>query len=378
MKAVPLFHAFRDAATDTAALEVLHSGQIAAGPRVAAFESALAQRLGHAELVSTVDMSMAMLLALRLAGVGPGDEVLSPAYTCLSSTAPIANLGARPRWVDVEPLTGLLDPAALRRAISARTKACVVYHAAGYPARTAEIASICREAGLPLIEDCNTALGARQDGQSVGQQGDFAVYSFYPNRQINAADGGALGLRDAAQAQRARRLRRFGVALSGFRDALGEIDSASDVAEIGWSGAMSQLHAALGLAQMESLDARLTATRRNAADLASRLQSLSDQGLKLVQATAGSEPSPWGLLVLVEQRDAVLAALKRAGVMASKLHHRVDSYSGFGADPAELPGTAAFLARVIALPCGHWLQPADLGRVTGAVDVSIRLARSAA
>lgn len=372
MKAVPLFHAFRDAATDTAALEVLHSGQLAAGPRVAAFESALAQRLGHAELVSTVDMSMAMLLALRLAGVGPGDEVLSPAYTCLSSTAPIANLGARPRWVDVEPHTGLLDPAALRRAISARTKACVVYHAAGYPARTAEIASICREAGLPLIEDCNTALGARQDGQGVGQQGDYAVYSFYPNRQINAADGGALGLRGAAQAQRARRLRRFGIALTGFRDALGEIDPASDIAEIGWSGAMSQLHAALGLAQMASLDARLTATRRHAADLAVRLQALGAQGLELVQPTAGSEPSPWGLLVLVERRDAVLAELKRAGVMASMLHHRVDSYSGFGANAAELPGTAAFLARVIALPCGHWLDASDLDHTTTVLATAVR------
>ena len=365
MSSIALFHAYGDAATEAAALAVLRSSQIASGPKVAEFQLALQPWLGLPHAVTTSDMSSAMLLALHGCGVGAGDEVLSPAYTCLSSAAPIANLGAKPRWVDVDPATGLLDPVALRGRITARTKACVVYHAAGYPAAMPAIAAICREHGIALIEDCNTALGARLHGQAVGAWGDAAVYSFYPNRQVNGIEGGAVAWRDPAQAQRAQRLRRFGIALSGFRDTIGEINAASDIAEVGWSAALSQLNSAVALAQLPTLGARLQVTRVNAEWLAGRLAGLP--GLTVIAPGHGAEPSYWCLLALAERRDAVLAELKRQGVMASKLHHRVDSYIGFAADRVDLPGTAAFLDRVIALPCGHWLDETALDRVVTAL-----------
>ena len=362
MSAIALFNAYGDAATEAAALAVLRSGQIASGPKVAEFQQALQPLLGLPHGVTTSDMSSAMLLALHLCGVGAGDEVLSPAYTCMSSAAPIANLGARPRWVDIDPATGLLDPAALRGRITARTKACVVYHAAGYPAAMPVIAAICREHGIALIEDCNTALGARLQALAVGAWGDAAVYSFYPNRQLNGIEGGAVAWRDPAQAEKAQRLRRFGIALSGFRDAIGEINPDSDIAEVGWSAAMSQLNSAVAQAQLPSLGVRLQATRANAKLLVERLAGLP--GLKIVAPGVGAEPAYWGLLVLADRRDAVLAELKGQGVMASKLHHRVDRYTGFRADPVALPGTAAFLDRVIALPCGYWLDATGLDRVS--------------
>ena len=361
MAPISLFHAYGDAATEAAAIAVLRSGQIASGPKVAEFQQALTAWTGQPHVVSTSDMSSAMLLALHLLGVRAGDEVLSPAYTCMSSTAPIANLGARPRWVDVDPSTGLLDPAALKASITLATRACIVYHAAGYPAASPEIAAICREHGIALIEDCNTALGATLHGQPVGSWGDAAVYSFYPNRQINAAEGGAVAFKDADKAAAALRLRRFGIAQSGFRDAIGEINPTSDIAEIGWSAALSQLNSAIGLAQLPGLAERLAATQANARALAQRIEGLP--GVRVVAPGADASPVYWGLLVLCERRDAVLAALKAGGVMASKLHHHIDSYSGFGSDAATLPGTAAFMQSVIALPCGHWLTPADLDRV---------------
>ena len=361
MSAIALFNAYGDATTVAAALAVLRSGQIASGPKVAEFQQALKPWLGLPHSVTTSDMSSAMLLALHLCGVGAGDEVLSTAYTCMSSAAPIANLGARPCWVDIDPATGLLDPAGLRGRITARTKACVVYHAGGYPAAMPEIAAICREHGIALIEDCNTALGARLQDQAVGAWGDAAVYSFYPNRQLNSIEGGAVAWRDPAQAERAQRLRRFGIALNGFRDAIGEINPASDIAEVGWSAAMNQLSSAVALAQLPSLGARLQATRANAERLAERLTGLP--GLTIVAPGAGAEPAYWGLLALAEHRDAVLVELKQQGVMASKLHHRIDGYSGFGAEPVDLPGTAAFLDRVLALPCGYWLDTTCVDRV---------------
>ncbi len=371
---ISLFNAYQSPATEAAALAVLRSGQIAAGPLVAEFQQAIGAWLHQPHLVTTNDMSSAMLLALHLAGVRSGDEVLSSAYTCMSSVAPIANLGARPRWVDVEPTTGLMDPAALESRISPRTKACVVYHAAGYPARVEEIAALCRRHHIALIEDCNTAMGATLDGQPLGQHGQSAVFSFYPNRQINAADGGALALRDGETASRAQSLRRFGIAISGFRDALGEINPASDIPEVGWSAAMSQLNSALGLAQLPGLSQRLAKTQQNAHWLLSQFDAL--EGLRGVKTTSSAQAAYWGLLVLVDQRDDVLAHLKRSGIQASKLHHRLDTYSGLKADPIELPGMSAFLHRVIALPCGDWLNEAALQRVAETTIEAVRAAAS--
>ena len=374
MSTIALFKPHHTEASEVAALGVLRSGQIASGPKISEFQQALAAWTGHPHVVTTNDLSSAMLIALHLCGVRSGDEVLTPAYTCMSSAAPIANLGARPRWVDVEADTGLVDPDAIGARITARTRACVVYHAAGYPARMPEIAQACRKLGVALIEDCNNALGARLDGQRVGCWGDVAVHGFYPNRQINAAEGGALAFRDPSWAEAARRLRRFGIALCGFRDAMGEIDPASDISEVGWSASMNQLNSALGLAQLPGLADRLSATIANAAGLASRLAGLP--GLLVVRPVDGAEPVYWGLLVLVESRDGTLAGLKRGGVLASKLHHRLDSYTGFGAEPTALAGTTAFMDRIIALPCGHWLRESELDRVAEITAGSLRAAQA--
>lgn len=373
MSPLSLFNAYGDAFTEAAALAVLRSGQIASGPKVAEFQQALAPWVGLPHVVTTSDMSSAMLLALHLCGVRAGDEVLSPAYTCMSSAAPIANLGTRPRWVDVDADTGLLDPVALQARITPRTKACVVYHAAGYPAAMPEIAALCRDRGIALIEDCNTALGARLQGRNLGGWGDAAVHSFYPNRQVNGLEGGAVAFRDPTRAESAQRLRRFGIALSGFRDAIGEINPASDIAAVGWSAAMSQLNSAVALAQLPGLASRLQATQANARALTGQLADIA--GIAVVQPAEGAEPAYWGLLVLVERRDAVLAELKRQGILASKLHHRIDTYSGFSAEPAELPGTAAFLDRVIALPCGYWLSTADIDRIARTLAQAVEAAR---
>lgn len=366
----PLFQAAQSAAIDAAALDVLHSGQIAAGPKVQTFERELQAWTGRPHALSTNDMSSAMGLALHLSGVKAGDEVLTPTYTCMSSAAPIANLGARPRWVDVDASTGLLCAKQLKQRLSPRVKACVLYHAAGYPAEVEPVADFCKTHGIALIEDCNNALGAQVGGRPVGCVGDFAVYGFYPNRLLHAGDGGLLAVPDADTLGRATRLRRFGIDLPRFRDALGEIHPESDIPEVGWSMAMSQLSAAIGLAQLPAFGDRLQKVRANAHQLA---EALSDQaGLELVPPTPGAQPSYWGLMVLADARDALLGELKRRGIMASKLHHRLDAYSGLKADAVELPGTTQFMARVLALPCGPWFEAEEIRTIADRVKASLR------
>lgn len=360
-KTIPMFGIYRDAAMDAAALGVLKSGQIAAGPYVNQFGEAFAALAGRERMVTVNDMSSAILMALRLAGVGVGDEVLTASYACMSTNAPIANIGAKPVWVDVDADTGLMDPAALERAISPKSKAVIVYHLAGYPADIHRIAEICRARGLQLIEDCDNALFAAVGGEQVGGFGDYAIYSFYPNRQINATEGGALYCRREEEARRAVLMRRYGIDLTRFRDALGEINAECDIPEIGWAATLNNLCSAVGCAQLEGAPHRVARARAVAARYQAAFAGLA--GVGVVAPNPDAVPAYWAFLLTVDRRDDVLLSMKQAGVQVSKLHHRTDSYSGFGVPSATLPQTQSFLDRVLALPCGWWLDDDDVEHV---------------
>lgn len=366
-KTIQLFGVVNLPQMESAALQVLRSGSIGSGPNVAQFESGLAALIGREHVVSTVDMTSALQLALHLAGVRAGDEVLTGAFACMSTNAAIGQCGAVPVWVDVKPHTVEIDEHDLAAKISDKTRAVVLYHVAGYPGPAREIAALCRARGIMLIEDCNNALLAMRDNEQVGTHGDFAVYSFYPNRQINTTEGGALVCKSAESAARARRLRRFGIDATTFRSAVGEISPASDIAEIGWAFTMNNLCAGLGLAQLDSVGERLARTRANAAALGRLVGAIA--GVSLIRLSAVAEAAYWVLLIEVDRRDAVLAHMKANGVHVSSLHYRNDRYSGFRQDHAgtSLPNTTYLQDHVLALPCGWWLSDADLTAIATAL-----------
>lgn len=363
---IDLFNPVRLPKMEAAALDVLRSGQIASGPKVAELEKAFKTVAGREHIVSTSDLTSAVLLALYLAGVRTGDQVATVAFSCLQSNSPIARLGARPVWIDVDPATMSMSVDDLAGKLTPSVKAVMVYHVAGYPADTLRIAALCRDRGIPLIEDCNNAIGATLGGSPVGVVGDYAVYSFYPNRQINGLDGGMLATPDAATAARATRLRRFGIDPQSFRDSRGEINPESDVFEIGWSAALSHLNAAVALAQLDTLADRQARTRVVAARLTAGLSGL--RRLRLIQPVEGAIPAYWGLFVQSKQRDALLVYLKKHGVKPSILHQRNDWYSGFGTPHADLPGTAIVMDQILALPCGWWLTDAQLDELLSRVS----------
>lgn len=372
---IPLFGVVHTGQAEAVAIEVMRSGRVASGPYIAEFEAGLAELTGHDHVVTTVDMTSAMQLALHLAGVRPGDEVLSTAFACLATNSAIAQCGATPTWVDVLPGSVEIDINDVARKIGPSTKALILYHVAGYPGPAGELAALCRKRGIALIEDCDNALGARRDDTRVGLAGDYAVYSFYPNRQINCTEGGALACRNADDAARARRLRRFGIDGGTFRGKNGEINPSSDVPEIGWAITMNNLCAAIGTTQLNSVTDRLAATRKNAATLHAALTGVP--GIVPVPVAYGAEAAYWVFLVLADHRDAILSALKQTGVMCSSLHQRNDMYSGFNAPlPANLPATTQLQERILALPCGWWLQPADIGRIVDAVVTASRAVAS--
>lgn len=369
MHTVSLFNAINTPEMEAAAIDVMRSGRIASGVHVPAFEMGLSNLLKQENVVSTIDMSSAIQLALHLAGVYAGDDVLTSAFACMSTNSPIATFGARPIWVDMAVNAAYVDTADFEAAITPNTKAAILYHLAGYPSPAKEIAEICRRYNIVLIEDCDNALLASLDEQFVGGFGDFAVYSFYPNRQINATEGGALVCKDQAQAVRARKLRRFGIDASTFRASSGEINEASLIPEAGWAMGLNNLCSAMGCAQLESVEARMQVTRKNAAWLIEQLSEIS--AVKLLNELPNSQSSYWALLITVSNRDEVLARLKAQGVMASKLHQRNDIYSCFLVSSRDLPNTTELQNTVIALPCGWWLTQQDLEQIVSALKVAL-------
>jgi dTDP-4-amino-4,6-dideoxygalactose transaminase len=366
-RVIPLFRVHHDAAMEEAALAVLRSGAIAAGPKVHEFSKALGELIGRPAVVTTNDMSNAIQIALRLSSVGLGDEVITSPFACMSTNAPIAAAGAKPAWADVDPQTGSMDPSQLEEALTPRCKALILYHLAGYPGHVEEIRDFCTRKGLALIEDCDNALLAEVRGRQVGTFGRFAIFSFYPNRQVNASEGGALSCARVEDAERGIKLRRYGIDLPRFRTAEGEIDPSCDIPEIGWAATFNNLCSALGLAQIGGIAGRVQRARRNAAKLDELFLRVRG-GVKSVQPIPGTLPSYWVYLIRTERRDELLTFLKTRGVGASKLHQLNTVYSGFGIRPRDLPGCDAFMRQVLALPCGWWVGDEDLKYIADMID----------
>lgn len=349
-----------------AASAVMASGQIASGPLVAEFESVISSLIKRNHVVAISDMTAALVLALHLSGVGPEDEVMTIAFSCMSSNSPISRVGAKVKWVDLDPDTATISLDDLASAVTPQTKALFVYHVAGYPAPMAEISAFCQAHRITLIEDCNAALGATDNrGRQVGTTGDFSVYSFYPNRLVSAIEGAALVCPNAETAERARRLRRYGVDTATFRDKRGEINPISDIPEVGWSANLSQLHSAVGLATARTAMARLARVQEIAQELHAATAKASD--FRPVRPIQGAVPSYWVFLLLAKNRDRLQQHLLAHGIKTTQLHQRNDVYSGFHAERRALRGTDQLMDQVLALPCGWWLTDDDLYRLIGAL-----------
>lgn len=359
---ISLYEAVSLPEMEKAALEVLHSGKIANGEYVKKFEDGFGELIGAANVVTTIDMTSAMYLALHLAGVNAGDEVLTTAFACLATNSAIAQKKARPIWVDINRDSLEIDFGDLASKISEKTKVLILYHAAGYPGPAKDISTWCKNKGIILIEDCDNALFAERDSAMVGSHGDFSIYSFYPNRQINATEGGALVCRNSDDAKRARKLRRFGIDSDTFRTIEGEINPESDVPEIGWAMTMNNLCAAIAYTQLATAKARVEQNRANANKLNSMINGV--KSLCPISIPDHCNPAYWVYFILLENRDAVLRKLKAKGVAASAVHQRNDLYTGFDSRISkELVNTRYIQDHILAIPCGWWLQDKDLFRI---------------
>ncbi|QWD04228.1 pyridoxal-phosphate-dependent/plp-dependent aminotransferase [Polynucleobacter paneuropaeus] len=348
------------------ALDVLRSGAIAVGEYSNEFINKFGALVENPNVVPTSDMSYAMQIALRLSGVSENDDVLTTPFACMATNAPIAAIGAKPAWVDVDPITGMMDPDSLIKSITPKTKALILYHLAGYPAQVEDIARICFQKGIPLIEDCNNALLAQVGKQQVGSWGRHSIYSFYPNRQINASEGGALVTLSPEDSRRALKLRRYGVDSANFRLANGEINPESDINEIGWAATFNNLCSSIGVAQILDVKNRVERTRTNAKFLDGVCAGLTC--VTPVPARKEDSSSYWVYLIRSKYSRELMQFLDNKGIKSSKVHYPNHFYTGFGVEVPDLMGCDQFFKDVLALPCGWWLEEGDLQYIASSLE----------
>lgn len=347
-------NAGRRAALLEAAARVLDGNRYIQGPEVAAFETEFAAYVGVPHAVGVANGTEALALALRALGVEPGDEVLTIANAGAPIPAAIRMAGAVPRYVDTEPHHHTLDPGAIDAAIGPRTRAILVVHLYGHPAAVDAIVRIGAARGIPVVEDCAQAHGARWRGQRAGSFGAASCFSFYPTKNLGAVgDGGLVATPDAAVAAKLRLLREYGW------------DAERRSVAAGWNSRLDEMQAAMLRIKLRDLDA--DNARRRA--IAARYRAALGSSVRVLDVHPEAEPVYHLFVVETDRREALLAHLKAQGVLGG-IHypfpvHQMEPWRP--AAPVSLPCTERACQRVVSLPMYPELGNAEIDRVIAAV-----------
>ncbi len=301
----------------------------------------------------------ALHLAYILAGLEPGDEAIAPVLTCAATNIPLLYQRARVRFADVQADTFNIDPAHVRALLTERTKAIVCVDFAGLPCDLEELREIADGHGVRLIEDAAQALGATYRGRSVGALADYAIFSFQAVKNLTTGDGGMLMVRDAAEAERARRLRWFGI----DRAARLEDRWLNDIDEIGYKYQMNDIAASLGLAGLRSFPETL-AHRRRLFD-AYRHGLANVAGVELVGAKRLSdrEHAACNCTIVLDDAAGLRRRLAEAGVESGVMHQRNDRYSIFAGCGDDFPVMDSLEGRYLMLPLHARMTVDDVERI---------------
>jgi perosamine synthetase len=290
-------------------LECLDTGWISSeGPFVERFEQAMATACGRSSGIAVANGSAALDIAVAAAGIGPGDEVIMPAFTIISPAASVCRAGARPVLVDSDPVTWNMDVRQIESRITPRTRAILVVHIYGLPVEMTPILQIAQKHGLLIIEDAAEMHGQTYRSRPCGSFGDLSIFSFYPNKHVTTGEGGMVLTNDRALAERCRSLRNL--CFLPQRRFVHE--------ELGWNYRMTNLQAALGLAQLESLDRHVVRKRQIGQMYQQHLAGLPNVQLPL-ERTDYAENIYWvfGLVPDTERAassEAIMRGLGQLGI----------------------------------------------------------------
>lgn len=342
-----------------AVLEVLESGVLAQGPRVAAFEKAFAEMCGVQHAIATSSGTTALHTALLAHGIGAGDEVITSSFTFIASANSVLYTGAKPVFVDIDPLTFNLNPALIEAAITERTKAIMPVHLFGLSCDMHPILAIAKKHGLVVIEDACQSHGATYKGKKVGSFGT-GTFSLYPTKNITSAEGGMITTDDQGLDDECRIIRQHGMRRRYYHD------------DLGFNFRMTDVHAAIGLEQLKKLAKFNQARQRNAAFLSAHLK-----GVTVPAVPAGYEHvfHQYTIRITAGRRDGLIEALKKqeigCGVYYPVPVHKQSYYVNELGYNQSLPEAEKAAEEVLSLPVHPSLSPADLETIVSAVNAFV-------
>lgn len=361
----PMFKVHVDVPAALTKLEkVLSSGFINEGVEVTEFTTALQEYFDHENVIALNSGTSALTLALKLAGVKEGDEVITTSMTCVATNTPIHALGAKVVWADINEYTGNIDPSSVEKLITKKTKAVMCVNWSGLPCELKRLQQICDDNRIKLIQDAAHGFGSLYNGKHVCHFADFTCYSLQAIKHITTGDGGILVCNNTKDYERARKLKWFGIDREATKDANGEWKGQRwnvDVAEAGYKIHMNNIAAAIGLSQLPHIEDIIGLHVRNAQLF--RRKFLFVEGIEPLLYPANSYPSYWVMTCLLDEhinRDEVILKLKEHGIDAGVVHTPNHNYTCFKDSMTDLPNTEYFSKHQISLPCGWWLCDQDI------------------
>ncbi len=377
---VPFYVPWTDGGEIAEAMDAIRSGWLTTGPKVTLFEERIRRMVKASHAVALNSCTAALHLALAASGVSAGDEVITSPYTFAATGEAILYLGARPVFADIESRTLNLDPEAVRRAVTRRTRVILPVHIGGLPCDMNAIGSIARKRELRVVEDAAHALGAEFGGRPIGSIGDITCFSFYATKNLTTGEGGMITTEDGRVAERIRRLSLHGLTRDAWKRYTRSGSWRYDVVELGYKYNMTDVAAGMGLAQLR----KFGAIQRRRERIACRYtRHLGGQEAFDLPAEGRESRHAWHLYVLRLRpgilrisRDRTIEILRERGIGTSvhfmPLHLHSFYRRTFGYRRGDYPRTETESARAISLPLYPGLSIRSQDRV---IDALLDLAR---
>lgn len=359
-KEISFFGTYIDRSATETIESVLHLTFLSEGELVKEFESRLSNKLGIINPVAVNSGTSALHLALILADIKPGDEVICPPQTFIATGMAILYCGATPVFADIQYETGNIDPKSIEKKITRKTKAILPVHWGGYPCDLDEILALAMKYKLVVIEDAAHALGAKYKNKPIGSISPFTCFSFQAIKHLTTGDGGAVCCLSNRKAKEAHNLRWFGIdRVNSQPSILGE--RIFDIDRIGFKYHLNDYAAALGLANLVSFKKRLERRRKIVARYRKELNRLP--GISLFKYETDRESANWLFGLHVDRRADFIKALKSRGIPTSVVHQRIDRFKILGSTREDLVNQTRFDETKIHIPLHDQLDDKQVTQI---------------
>ena len=370
---IPFTRPSFDEATIAAVADVLRSGWVTSGPKLAEFEAALSAYFGNRPVRCFAKGTATMKIALQVAGIGSGDEVITTPISWVATSNVILSVGATPVFVDIDPITRNIDLSKLAAAITPKTRAIMPVYLAGLPVDMDQLYDLAKQHRLRVIEDAAQAFGSQWKGQKIGSIGDLVSFSFQANKNLSTVEGGCLVLNNADEAQLAEKLRLQGVTRQGL--------DGMDVDVLGGKDNLTDVNAVIGLHQLKQLPAfqarRSALAKQYFAAIRSELEAAGLGKLNLELPVENFTESNWHMFQVVlplEQlnvdRAQVMAELKELGI-GTGVHYPIITgftlYQKLGYQVDATPVAKRIGRSILTLPLFPGMADEDIGRIASAL-----------